>query len=148
MFPDNYTRIEAWNEEDLIDLPAGETDEYEFKSSLIRASPHYRSDLSSKLTKTASAFWNTGGGILLVGVDDNGKVDGGIPYMMGKQKLRDWVDMILRAVSPVGPYTVRTIKPNSHDSKIDDEMVVDCLVHSLTHSSPLTFDLSFLAASI
>jgi len=140
MFPEKYTRIETWTEEDLLEIPPGETDEYEFKSSLIRVSQHYRSDLSSKLTKTASAFWNTGGGILVVGVDDNGKVDGGIPYMMGKQKLRDWVDMILNAVSPVGPYTVRTIKPESENSKIDPEMVVLVVAfgesYDLPHMAP------------
>lgn len=140
MFPENYRRIEDWTEEDLLEIPPTETDEYEYKSSLIRASQHYRNDLSSKLTKTASALWNTGGGILLVGVDDNGKVDGGIPYMMGKQKLRDWVDMILNAVSPVGPYTVRTIKPDNPESKIEEEMVVLVIAfgesYDLPHMAP------------
>lgn len=121
---EKHNLIENWSEDDLLDLPAGETDEYEFKSSLIRESSSYRSDLSSKITKTASALWNTGGGILIVGVDDAGKVDGGIPRLMGKQKLRDWVDMVLNTVSPVGPYTVRTIKPEKADTKIDPEHVV------------------------
>lgn len=140
MFPENYTRIESWTEEDLLEIPPTETDEYEYKSSLIRASQYYRSELSSKLTKTASALWNTGGGILVVGVDDNGKVDGGIPAMMGKQKLRDWVDMILNAVSPVGPYTVRTIKADSPESKIEEEMVVLVIAfgesYDLPHMAP------------
>lgn len=140
MFPENYKRIENWTEEDLLEIPPTETDEYEFKSSLIRASHHYRSDLSHKLTKAASAFWNTGGGILIVGVDDDSKVDGGIPAMMGKQKLRDWVDMILNAVSPVGPYTVQTIKADSPESKIDPEMVVLVIAfgesYDLPHMAP------------
>ncbi|MEL6405017.1 MAG: RNA-binding domain-containing protein [Chloroflexota bacterium] len=126
MFPEKHTRISTWTEEDLVELPPGETDEYEFKSSLIRESAYYRGELSTKLTKTASALWNTGGGVLVVGVDDNGVVDGGIPAKMGKQKLREWVDMIVNSVSPVGPYTVRTIKhdPNYAQSKIDPAMVV------------------------
>jgi hypothetical protein len=121
---EKHNLIENWSEDDLLDMPEGETDEYEYKSSLIRESPHYRSDLSSKITKTASALWNTGGGILVVGVNDRGQVDGGIPYFMGKQKLRDWVDMILNTVSPVGPYTIRTIKPQKNDSSIDPDHVV------------------------
>lgn len=140
MYSENYTRVETWTEEDLLELPPSETDEYEFKSSLIRASQHYRSDLSSKLTKTASALWNTGGGILVVGVDDGGRVDGGISYMMGKQKLRDWVDMILNSVSPVGPYRIRTIKPDNDYSKIDPEMVVLVVAfgesYDLPHMAP------------
>ena len=137
---EKHNLIENWSEDDLLDLPEGETDEYEYKSSLIRESQHYRSDLSSKITKTASALWNTGGGILVIGVDDSGQVDGGIPYFMGKQKLRDWVDMILNTVSPVGPYTVRTIKPQKADSKIDPEHVVLVLAFGesfdLPHMAP------------
>jgi Schlafen, AlbA_2 len=121
---EKHKLIDNWSEDDLLDLPEGETDEYEYKSSLIRESQHYRSDLSSKITKTASALWNTGGGILVVGVDDNGQVDGGIPSRMGKQKLRDWVDKILNTVSPIGPYTVRTIKPEKSNSMIESEQVV------------------------
>ena len=121
---EKHTLIENWSEDDLLDLPEGESDDYEYKSSLIRDSSSYRSDLSHKITKTASAFWNTGGGILVVGVDDSGRVDGGIPYHIGKQKLRDWVDMILNTVSPIGPYTVRPIKPQKNDTQIDPEHVV------------------------
>lgn len=121
---ENHTLIETWTEDDLQDLPDSETDDYEYKSSLIRESGNYRNDLQAKIVKTASALWNTGGGILVVGVDDNGKVDGGIPYMMGKQKLRDWVDIILTGVTPIGPYTTRTIKPNDENSAIDKGFVV------------------------
>lgn len=121
---ENHELILHWTEEDLLELPTGETDEYEYKSSLIRESAHYRSDLHAKIVKTASAFWNTGGGILVVGVDDAGQVDGGIPAMMGKQKLRDWVDMVLNSVDPVGPYSVRTVRPDMHNTCINPEHVV------------------------
>lgn len=117
---EDHTIIEHWTEDDLLDIPDSETDEYEFKSSLIRESVSYRSELQHKIHKTASAFWNTGGGVLFVGIDDNGKIDGGIPALMGKQKVRDWVDAVLRGVMPVGPYTVRTIKPENEESHIDE----------------------------
>lgn len=121
---EDHTIIERWTEDDLLDIPVSETDEFEFKSSLIREQVSYRSDLQDKIHKTASAFWNTGGGILLVGIDDNGNVDGGIPQKMGKQKLRDWVDVVLRAVMPVGPYSVRTITAEDADSAIDPDCCV------------------------
>ena len=121
---ENPQIIETWTEDDLIEIPIGETDEYEYKSSLIRESAHYRSELQSKIVKTASALWNTGGGILLVGIDDKGQVDGGIPPNMGKQKLRDWVDAVLNQVTPVGPYDIRTIGREKADSKIDEGHVV------------------------
>ncbi|MCA9912659.1 MAG: ATP-binding protein [Anaerolineae bacterium] len=137
---EDHNIIDEWTEEDLLELPNTETDEYEFKSSLIREMPNYRNELQSKIVKTASAFWNTGGGILIVGVDDNGKIDGGIPGMMGKQKLRDWVDAALRGVTPPGPYSVRTIRPDSENSAINLEHVVLVVAfgesYDLPHMAP------------
>jgi Putative DNA-binding domain len=121
---ENPQLITLWTEDDLLDIPPGETDDYEYKSSLIRDSSHYRSELQSKIVKTASAFWNTGGGILVVGVDDRGQIDGGIPPKMGKQKLRDWLDTVLATVTPVGAYEVRTIVRSKDDSKIEAGCVV------------------------
>jgi hypothetical protein len=122
---DTYTAIEAWNEDDLTDLPQQETDEYEYKSSRIRENPEkYRSELQAKVCKAASAFWNTGGGVLVVGVDDEGNIDGGIPVMMGRQRLRDWVDQVLNTVVPIGTYAVKCIAPEKTDSKIEPQHVV------------------------
>ncbi|MDP3673126.1 MAG: ATP-binding protein [Telluria sp.] len=82
-----------------------EDDEYEYKSSRVSFD-----DLRVKLSVAASAFWNTGGGILVVGVDGSGKPDGGIDVAVGKQTLRDWVDVCLAAVHPPGPYEVRMLE--------------------------------------
>lgn len=136
---DNHTLIETWTEDDLLDLPGSETDDYEYKSSLIREHGSYRNDLQSKIVKTASAFWNTGGGILVVGVDDDGLVDGGIPEMMGKQRLRDWVDVVLTGVTPVGEYSIQTIASRGEDTHIDEGHVV--LVVAFAES----FDLPHMA---
>lgn len=121
---DTHQFINAWTEDDLLDLPDSETDDYEYKSSLIAENGNYRTDLQDKIAKTASAFWNTGGGVLIVGVNDRGCIDGGVPAMMGRQKLRDWVDVILTNVTPVGPYSVRTIRPGRGDTRIESEHVV------------------------
>jgi hypothetical protein len=58
---EDFTAIESWTEADLEELPAGESDDYEYKSSLIATQSNYRAELADKITKTASAFWNTGG---------------------------------------------------------------------------------------
>lgn len=136
---EDHNIIEQWTEDNLFELPTGETDDYEFKSSLIRESASYRSELQDKIQKAASAFWNTGGGILLVGLDDNGQIDGGIPEMMGKQKLRDWVDVIVSGVTPIGPYTVRTIKREQATSSIE----IDCCVLVVAFGE--SFDLPHMA---
>ena len=137
---ENPQFIALWSEDDLLEIPPSETDDYEFKSSLIRESSHYRTDLQNKIVKTASAFWNTGGGILIVGVDDRGHIDGGIPMKMGKQKLRDWVDTVLSTVTPVGPYDIRAIPRSKDDSKIESGCVVLVIAfgesYDLPHMAP------------
>jgi hypothetical protein len=121
---EHHTVVEAWDEDDLLELPPAETDEYEYKSSKIRESSNYRSELGSKLCKAASAFWNTGGGYFVAGVSDQGIVDGGLPQRMGRQRLRDWVDQVLTAVVPIGPYSVNAIAPSRQSSRIEPEHVV------------------------
>jgi hypothetical protein len=118
---ENHTRIDTWDEDDLRELPAVETDDYEYKSSRIREMANYRTELQSKLCKAASAFWNTGGGLFIAGVSDSGVVDGGLPLMMGRQRLRDWVDQALASVVPAGPYTVRVITATRPNSRIDPD---------------------------
>lgn len=121
---EDHTLIEDWTEADLLDLPASETDDYEYKSSRISENGAYRGELQSKICKAASAFWNTGGGLFVAGVDDLGVIDGGLPRMMGRQKLRDWVDQVLTHVVPVGPYSVRTIEAEVPASRIQRGRVV------------------------
>ncbi|GAB1422514.1 hypothetical protein MASR2M15_27480 [Anaerolineales bacterium] len=121
---ERFKMVEDWTERNLENLPDTETDEYEYKSSRIREVGNYRSELQQKIWKTAAAFWNTGGGILIIGVDDKGTVDGGIPAAMGGQKLRDWVDQTLASITPPGDYVVKTIMPEYSDSKIDEGHVV------------------------
>lgn len=120
----SHNRIEAWTEAELLELPPAETDDYEYKSSRLAESPNYRTELHNKLCKAASAFWNTGGGLLVCGVDDRGQVDGGLPELMGKQRLRDWVDQVLNSVAPVGPYAVKTIGPENGSTRIKTGCVV------------------------
>jgi hypothetical protein len=87
---------------DISNLPAAEDERFEYKSSAT--SPNA---LKDKLTRAASGFWNSGGGIFVVGVDGTGKPDGGFATTVGKTPIRDWIDQVLKDVSPVGTYLVR-----------------------------------------
>jgi Putative DNA-binding domain len=116
---DRYTLVEEWTEDQLSGLPDNETDYYEFKSSQI--SPER---LKKEITVAASAFWNSGGGIFIAGLDDHGQMDGGLLADIGKQKIRDWADQVLSHVEPIGPYAIATIEGNSPDSKIKSGHVV------------------------
>ena len=116
---ERHTLIEDWTEDHLSTIPDAETDYYEYKSS---QTPMER--LKHKIYVAASAFWNSGGGVFIAGVDDDGRVDGGVPAYVGGQKLRDWADQVMGQVEPVGPYAVKTIERRSEESRIRPDAVV------------------------
>ena len=144
--PERYQYVRYWTEENLDSIPEFENDVYEYKSSLIRdlipkGYERYKHSLREKIYRAASGFWNTGGGIFIVGVDDaSGRVDGGIPRIIGKQKLRDWVDQILSEVEPGGEYAVRIIEREKPDSNIEPDHVVLVIgfaeSYTLPHMAP------------
>lgn len=109
-----YQYVEQWNDEnDLLSLPNPEDDQHEYKKSLTPDK-----QLAEKISVAASAFWNTGGGIFVAGVDGTGKIDGGITSTVERQSRRDWADQAVMRTQPPGPYIVRwiengpSIKPN------------------------------------
>lgn len=90
---------------DLLDaIPAEENDLWEFKSSLIGVGKA----LATEVQNAASAFWNSGGGYLAIGFGKDGKIDGGLPSLIGRQPLRDWLDRQISSVSPIGKYDVHS----------------------------------------
>lgn len=93
---------------DITNLPTAEDEHIEYKSS---ATP--QKELKDKLTRAASGFWNSGGGIFFAGVDDNGKPDGGLDTAVGRTPVRDWIDQKLNEVAPIGPYTIELFQHNS-----------------------------------
>lgn len=131
-----YLDIVNWTEIDLDNLPSKETDEYEYKSSLIQKSKDYKEKLKEKIQKAASAFWNSGGGYFIVGYDEDTGIDGGIPPKMGKQGLPDWVDTIVHAVEPVGQYKTQLIEPNSKTSLIQAGNIVLVIGFAESHNLP------------
>lgn len=94
---------------DLSDLPSAEDERHEFKGGDTSDL-----DLATKLCRAASAFWNSGGGVLAVGIDSNGVPDHGIRLQVGRQSRRDWIDQMLSRVAPVGRYTVQ-IRRHIHE---------------------------------
>lgn len=130
MLSAQYRNIDDWTEATLVDLPAEESDLLEYKSSLIKLD-----ELKREIGYAASAFWNSGGGIFIAGVDDSGKIDGGIADMIGNQRVRDWADQLIAMVEPNGDYTIKTIGPDGPDSAIRPGCVV--LVIAFADSSRL-----------
>ena len=96
--------ITAWTGSDILDLPRAEDDRFEYKSS--RTSDD---DLRNKISRAASGFWNSGGGVFVAGVDGGGRPDGGLSDAVGRTTRRDWGDQAIGKTEPRGPYAVATI---------------------------------------
>lgn len=97
--------ILSLEDKDLLSLPKAEDERHEYKSS--RTSDN---DLAEKIARAASAFWNSGGGLFVAGVDGSGVPDGGVSSSVGRQARRDWVDRIVSRVSPLGRYWVQSVE--------------------------------------
>jgi hypothetical protein len=99
-------------------LPAAEDDRHEYKSSAIKNDK----ELGDKIAKAASGFWNSGGGLFVVGVDGNGQPDGGISLSAGhkgRQSRRDWIDQVISQVTPKSAYVVHSIEDNGCGCNIE-----------------------------
>jgi hypothetical protein len=103
--PTKPQSILTLEDKDLSSLPTAEDDRHEYKSSMTKDN-----DLADKIAKAASAFWNSGGGLFVAGVNGSGHPDGGIPVLVGRQSRRDWIDQAISYIDPRGPYFVQAIE--------------------------------------
>lgn len=110
---DEFTSFE------LADVPSNEDDWFEFKSSLTP-----QTELGKKIAAAVSGFGNSGGGLLVVGVDNHGKPDGGILSKVGREDLLDWVDQIVHQVEPTPPYERKVTKLASNGNTGEDRVVL------------------------
>src|SRR6267143_4069311 len=78
-----FVKREQWTEQEVRALPAGEHDYFDRKSGLLFDDLAARANLYDTLAKAASAFANTGGGHLVLGVEDDGAFDGVPPIISG-----------------------------------------------------------------
>lgn len=113
--PTKPSDIRALSDQDLSEfLPDAEDDRHEYKSSAIK-----NEGLGDKIAKAASGFWNSGGGLFVVGVDGNGQPDGGISLNVGRQSRRDWIDQAISQVTPKSAYAVHSIEDNGCGCNIE-----------------------------
>jgi predicted HTH transcriptional regulator len=75
---------ERWAEAEIEDLPAGEHDYFDRKSGLLFEKTHFE----DVVAKALCAFANSGGGHLILGVDDRGIPDG-LPRLKGRTPMRE-----------------------------------------------------------
>jgi hypothetical protein len=99
-------RHDSWSEPMLEALEPHEHDFQEFKGSgwLMRASREVQPDFLYYLSKQVSAFVNGSGGMLFIGINDDGVVDGGIPTDVKGGGTRAWLeDLVSSCVAPQVP---------------------------------------------
>jgi len=87
----------------LDDLPKREDQSFEYKGG----NTPFENLKGDKLPKAASAFWNSGGGAIFLGVGDDGVVDGGLPLLKGTEDIRDWLDKTVSNFTPNAKYFIR-----------------------------------------
>jgi hypothetical protein len=75
---------ERWAEAEIEDLPAGEHDYFDRKSGLLFEKTHFE----DVVAKALCAFANSGGGHLILGVDDRGIPDR-LPRLKGRTPMRE-----------------------------------------------------------
>ncbi len=85
-------------------IQKGESEVIEFKQNFGRGA-----------IETAVAFANTKGGIILIGVSDNGEVKG---VQLGRETLRDWMNQISQSTEP-------TVIPEIRDVQIYGKDIVE-----------------------
>jgi predicted HTH transcriptional regulator len=79
-----------WTEDEIKSYPSGEHDYFDRKSGRLLNDSKFR----DKLAKVLSAFANSGGGQLLLGVNNDGTFDGVQP-LQGNTPIREWIEQII-----------------------------------------------------
>ncbi len=102
---------ERWTEDEVLSLPLSEHDFFDRKSgALLSNIKKFEGDVG----KSLSAFANSGGGHLLLGVRDDGHFDG-VPEKQGRTDTREWLEQkIPNLVSyPLQDFRVHQVVPSS-----------------------------------
>lgn len=116
---------QQWNEADVLALPTGEHDWFERKAGAL----YDANDLSGirgALAKASSAFANTGGGSLVLGIEDDGATFDGLPPARGSTPMREWIEQLVpNLVSyPLVEFRVHEVQPDPAASTLPSGTVV------------------------
>ena len=93
---------ETWTESTLRGIAPGEYDFQEFKGSAwLNDDGDIHAVFLGNYSKQLSAFANGAGGRLLIGIDDRGQIDGGVPSDLKSGGVRAWLeDVTPGAIDP------------------------------------------------
>lgn len=117
------TKRENWTEDAVKELPLGEHNYFERKSGQLFE--QNKGSFLDSLAKAVSAFANSGGGHILLGVEDNGKLDGILPQE-GRTTIKDWLEQKIPHVVDysLSDFRVHTVLPATQSSIPTGRVVV------------------------
>ncbi|RMG17553.1 MAG: ATP-binding protein [Planctomycetota bacterium] len=122
------TAPERWSEVRLEGLVPTEHDTQEFKSSLyvVDSRGAVRTDFLDNLSKQVSAFANAAGGHLFLGIDDRGRIDGGVPTHLRPNGTREWLEDVVPAIvdPPLRRFNVYEVGRSDQNSRIAEGRAV------------------------
>jgi hypothetical protein len=121
-----------WTLGEIAALPAGEHDFFDRKSGRLISDSQFRQDLG----KAFSGIANSGGGHILLGVADDGTVDG-VPKLRGRTCVREWIEQVIpNVVEPVPTaFRVHRVEATS-DCAIPQDGVVVVIDIDDSHLAP------------
>jgi hypothetical protein len=111
---------ERWTESEVVSLPSGEHDYFERKSGAFLKDAEFR----EKLAKAVSAFANSGGGHLVIGVQD--PIDGVPKIHKGRTTTRDWLEQTVPhlVTYPLQNFRVHEVEPDTVSAIPTDQVVI------------------------
>jgi len=117
------TKRENWTEDAVKQLPLGEHDYFERKSGKLFEKN--KGEFLDSLAKAVSAFANSGGGHLLIGVENDGKLDGIVPQE-GRTTIKDWLEQKIPHLVDysLSDFRVHTVLPATQSSIPGGRVVV------------------------
>ena len=110
---------EPWTETRVRDLGPTEHDFQEFKGSAwLWDGADLTAWFHGALSKQVSAFANGAGGRLIIGVSDQGDIDGGVPVRVKPNGTREWLeDVVADTVAPrLARYNVFEVPAHAGDA--------------------------------
>jgi hypothetical protein len=113
---------ERWTEAEVLALPPGEQDYFERKAGKLFEQAHFRDTMA----KAICAFANSGGGHIILGVKDDGTIDG-MPRCANRTPTREHLEQILPNLldHPLVSFRVHEVLPAADsDSAIPQDKVI------------------------
>ena len=104
---------------DVLALPTGEHDWFERKAGAVY-DPKDLSGIRGALAKASCAFANTGGGSLVLGIEDDGTTFDGLPPTHGSTLTREWIEQLVPNLMsyPLVEFRVHEVQPETTASTI------------------------------